>query len=58
MIQKNYDEYGNEKEICNHWECPYKYCMFHEDYEERFEIIVNVPSDSEVADECKMYLDV
>ena len=56
MIQVRYDTYGNETERCNHWECPYKYCVFHEDYDETLNAIVDTPSED--ANECMMYLDV
>lgn len=45
--------------MCKHWECPYKYCPYHEDYDEELEVICKeVIPDEEEYENCRSYLDL
>ena len=46
----------NETRKCSHWECPYRYCNFHEDYDKDEEFVIPVPEGN--PNECMAYLDV
>lgn len=47
--------------MCEHWECPYKYCPYHQDYDETLEVkckfvIPNIEF-GETPKTCRSYLD-
>ena len=48
--------------MCKHWECPYKYCPYHQDYDETLEVICSfVILDEELGEspeDCRSYLDL
>lgn len=49
----------NEDNKCVHWECPYKFCPFHEFYDDELENCISafsVPIGS--VDECTAYMDI
>ena len=48
--------------MCKHWECPYKYCPYHENYDEDLAVICKdrIPDEryGETVESCMSYLDV
>lgn len=45
--------------MCEHWECPYKYCPYHENYDEELEVICKcVIPDVEEYGDCRSCLDI
>ena len=48
--------------MCEHWECPYKYCPYHEDYDENLKVICKqaIPNIKygQTPKNCKSYLDI
>ena len=48
--------------MCKHWECPYKYCPYHENYDEELEVICEwvIPNIEwgRTPENCISYLDV
>lgn len=50
-----------QKRVCRHIECPYKYCCFHQRFDETYERIRSIictPKTVGEMDTCLMYLDV
>ena len=47
--------------MCEHWECPYKYCPYHQDYDDTLEVICKfvIPNIEfgETPKTCRSYLD-
>lgn len=48
--------------VCKHWDCPYKYCPYHEAYDETLEVVCEyVIPNKEYGDspqDCCSYLDL
>jgi hypothetical protein len=44
--------------MCKHWECPYRYCPYHQNYDKELEVIYEwvIPDMDEYRD-CVSYLD-
>ena len=50
---------GDVDVMCEHWECPYKYCPYHENYDEELEVVCkSVIPDEEKYKDCRSYLDI
>lgn len=44
--------------MCNHWECPYRYCPYHQEYDSDLEVICKwVVPDMDEYRTCTSYLD-
>ena len=47
-----------DRTCCIHWECPYKYCMWHEDYDDELEVPDFWNQESKNPMTCNYHLDV
>lgn len=45
--------------MCRHIECPYKYCLYHNDYDPELEKTLNfvIPDNEDEVEHCISYLD-
>lgn len=47
---------------CNHSDCPYKFCLYHEEYDDTIEYSLGlelvIPEDEETVEDCQSYLDL
>lgn len=55
--------YGDlDKSKCRHWDCPYKYCPHHQNYDEDLEVIcadrIPDPEWGDTMESCISYLDL
>ena len=46
------------RNYCTHWECPYKYCMWHENYDEELQPPRFWNQETKNPMTCSYYLDV
>lgn len=43
---------------CEHLECPYKHCVYHEEYDSRIDGAIYTPTTIREMSTCMMYLDI
>ena len=47
-----------DKNCCKHWECPYKYCIWHENHDEELEVPKFWSQEYKNPITCTYYMDI